>query len=199
MKIMQAIALASAAILAAGCAHDEHRAHYDESVTPSASQSGQNNQDNNNQYTTYQNENAARAGSESDNALVAQLRQSLKQDPQIAPLLPNIQIRANNGTVILSGPVQSDEQKRQIESIVLDASGIVLLDNQLRVSGPMNPTSNNTNSAPRIYHDAAGSMNAATNNALSPTSRTNGENQIYQQNQNQNPEGLNTNGNSKIP
>lgn len=252
MKIARKIALASALILAAGCAHEQHQAQYDESVTPNANGSAQYN---NNQSSSYQNNNTARAGSESDNALAAQVRQSLQQDPKIAPLVSNIQISADRGTVTLSGSVQSREQKRQIENIVAGAAGVEVVDDQLRVSGamnptsrsnagssiysngkmnepegnqpasptanggdnsvnnaapsdvnnsknnegsPLNPTSNSTNSSPRIYHDAAGSMNAATNNALSPTSRTNGESQIYQQNQNQNPQ-VNTNGNNKIP
>ncbi len=244
MKITQTIALVSVVILAAGCAHEEHQAQYDESAAPNGNSSSQYNQYNNNQYGSYQNDNTARAGSDSDGVLAGQVRQSLQQDAQIAPLVPNIQISAHDGTVNLSGSVQSDEQKQRIEAIVHSAAGVVTVRDHLQVSGStMNPTSrpnagssiysngngkineqegnqpanstanggdnsvnnaapsdvnNSTNSLPRIYHDSAGSMNAATNNVLSPTSRTNGESQIYQENQPQNPQ-VNTNGNNKIP
>lgn len=244
MKIKQTIALLSALILVAGCAHEQHQAQYDESVSPNSNATGQNDQ-------SSKNDNGTRNGAESDDVLAAQVRQTLQQDAQIAPLLSNIQISAKNGTVILNGSVPSREQKRQVESVVAGAPDVVVVDDNLKVSGAMNPTSrsdsgssiysngkmndpegnqpatptanggdnsvngapvnnqnnvrllnptsNNTNSSPRIYHDAAGGMNAATNNALSPTSRTNGENQIYQQNENQTGPALNTNGNNKIP
>jgi hypothetical protein len=249
MKITQTIALASAAILVAGCAHEKHEAQYDESIAPHATQSSQ---DNSGQYNTYRNSSTVSTASKSDDALVAEVRQSLQQDPQIAPLLSGIQITADKGMVVLSGSVQSAEQKRQIESIVAGASGVDIVDDQLHVSGSamsptsrpdagshiysnaggkasnqpanptvnggdnsvtpsdadngknndgrlLNPTSDDTNGAPRIYHDSGSNMNDSTNSALSPTSRTNGENQIYQQNQDQNSQGLNTNGNNKIP
>jgi osmotically-inducible protein OsmY len=253
MKTGRTIALASAVILAAGCAHEEHHAQYDESLAPNASQSSS--QYNSNQFRSDQNGTAAATPSEPNDVLVNRVRQSLQQDPKVAPAVPNIQITADKGMVVLSGTVQTREQKRQIQSIVAGDWGVDILDDQLRVSsGAMNPTSrpdtgssiyqngsgktgdppgsqpanptvnggdnsvntvapsdlnksknndvrllsptsNNTNSSPRIYHDA-GSMNSSSNNALNSTSRTNGQSQIYQD---QNSPGLNTNGNNKIP
>lgn len=244
MKIAKMVALASAGILAAGCAHEEHHAQYDESVTPNANQSSRYNSSQSSGTT-------AGSSAEADNKLASQVRQSLQQDPQIAPIVSNMQITANNGMVVISGTVQSGEQKRRIESIIVDNPDVAILDDQLRLSAGamsptsrpgsgssnyqngktgdpsggqpanptvnggdnsvnsvapsdvgktngarlLNPTSNSTNSPPRIYHDA-GNMNNSTNNALNSTSRTNGQSQIYQD---QNSQGLNTNGNNKIP
>lgn len=239
MKIRRTIALASAAILAAGCAHEQHQAQYNESVAPNATQSSQYNSS---QYTGGQSVTVAGTSTVPNDTLVNQVRQSLQQDPKIAPVVPNIQITADHGLVVLSGTVQSREQKMQIQSTVAGLSGVDILDDQLRVSGSamnptsrpdagsqiysnpggntndeagnpppnptangdtnsvnqphlLNPTSNNTNSPPRIYHDA-GTMNSSTNNALNATSQTNGPSQIYQE---QNSQGMNTNGNNKIP
>lgn len=149
MKIAKMIGLASAVILSAGCAH-EHHAQYDESA------GNQTSQYNNSDHTGP----AVRTAGKSDEALVSQVRQSLQQDPKIAPVVPNIQITADNGMVVLSGTVQSFEQKREIESIVEDVPDVAILDDGLRVpSAAMNPTSNNTNSLPRIYHDSGSTTN----------------------------------------
>lgn len=153
MKIAKTIALASAGILAAGCAHEEHNAQYNQSTAPYSNQSSQYN-------ASSPNGPAAATASESDDALVSQVHQALQQDPQIAPVVPNIQITADHGMVVLSGTVQSGEQKRRIQSIAAGVFGVDILDDHLRVSGaPMSPTSNDTNSLPRIYHDAGSGTN----------------------------------------
>jgi osmotically-inducible protein OsmY len=218
MKIGRTVALVSAAILAAGCAHEEHHAQFDESVGPGANQGAPYNSS---QYRSDQTGTAAGTANESNEALVNRIRQSLQQDPQIAPVVSSIQITADKGMVILSGTVQSREQKQQIQSIAAGAWGVDILDDQLRVSsgamnptsrpdagshiysnsdgkmngkegnqpanptvnggdnsvapsdtdagknnegGSLNPTSNNTDSPPRIYHDAGSNMNSSTNN-----------------------------------
>jgi hypothetical protein len=221
MKIGRTIALVSAAILAAGCAHEEHHAQFDESVAPGANQGSQYN---NSQYRNDQTGTAAGTANESNEALVNRVRQSLQQDPQIASVVSSIQITADKGMVILSGTVQTREQKQQIQSIVAGDPGVDILDDQLRVSsgamnptsrpdagshiysnsdgkmngeagnqpanptviggdnsvnsaapsdtgtgknnegGSLNPTSSNTDSPPRIYHDAGSNMNSSTNN-----------------------------------
>jgi hypothetical protein len=134
MKLTKTIALLSGIILAAGCAHEKHQAQYDEGVAPQVNQSGQ--------YNSNQGSTAARTTTQSDEALVNQVRQSLQQDPQIAPVVSGIQITANNGMVVISGTIQSREQKQRIESIIVDIHDVAILDDQLRLaSGAMNPTS----------------------------------------------------------
>jgi osmotically-inducible protein OsmY len=220
MKITQTIGLASAMLLAAGCAHDEHSAQYGETVSPSYgySSSGrteyntQNNISSPSTSSTYSgsagasgsystsNEGNYSGGisqggqSQSDNTIVAQVRESLQRDPEIAFVVPNIQITANNGAIILSGSVQSEEQKRQILSKVQQVTGVVTVNNQLNITpgpsggqgaGAMNPTSNS--GSERLYKDAGNGKDNSTNNALNPTSRETGPSQLYREsNQGQN-------------
>jgi hypothetical protein len=181
MKMKPAITMASAFLLAVGCAHDErHYGQYDDSRAPSFSagrMSGYNNSVPSSDRTgVIGNTNASerfmgggtvegQAGSQaqSDNAIVAQVRESLERDPEIVLIVPNIQISANNGAVVLDGSVQSDEQKRQIESIATQAFGVVAVNNQLKV----------------ISNDRPGAIDNSTQ--LNPTSKPNGEEQIYEQ------------------
>ena len=152
MKITPAIAMASALFLAAGCAHEEQHAQYDESISPYASDGTSRYNSAGGSYSpggaaagasvsgpTGQSEVSGGVSgtppeSQSDNTIVTQVRESLQRDPEIAPIVPGIQISANNGTIVLSGTVQSEEQKRQIESIVHNAGGVVTVKNQLQIS-----------------------------------------------------------------
>jgi hypothetical protein len=239
MKMIRPVGVVSALLLATGCAHQGGQAQYDESISPSVSQSSE-----------YGNGAPMGNTSESDNRLVTEVRASLHQNPETAPVASSIHISANNGTVTFSGLVQNDEQKRQIESIARRSNWVVGVNDQLQISGEtmrptsrsnegdsiyydaagrhdqsqipasngvnndvnnpsagtvqpetdntgqsLAPTSTETNSVPRLYHDATNSLNNPTNNALSPTSRTNGDTRIYQENN----QGQITNGNNKIP
>lgn len=221
MKIIPALTITSALLLAAGCAHEERHADY-------GTTEGQTSTSYNSQSTYYggqtgttQNDNdrntssgasvgaagtySANGGSDSDNTIVTQVRQSLEQDPEIAAIVPSIQITAQNGTIVLSGNCQSDEQKRQIEALVQKSTGVVTVNNQLTVnasggtsntensnrtnpntgnattgnSQQLNPTGNTSGNSQRLYKDANSADNS-TNNALNPTSNS-GENKIYEQ------------------
>jgi len=142
--------------------------------------------------------------SQSDNTVVAQVREALERDPEIAFVVPNIQISAKNGAIILDGHVQSEEQKRQILSRVRQVTGVVTVNNQLNVmAGPnrpentsdsqMNPTGAHSG-ADRLYKDAADGRDNSTNNVLNPTSRENGPSQLYResnQGENENQQNMN--------
>ena len=172
---------------------------------------------------------AGSAGVESDNAIVAQVRESLRRDPEIALIVPNLQITANNGAIILNGHVQSEEQKRQIFSKVQGITGVVAVNNQLNViagsngqnsneqnataqnpnGSQLSPTGNSTGSQP-IYKDANGqdtstnnALNSNQDNALDATSRTNSSSRIYHnsngQDQNSQPQNSNLSTNSLNP
>lgn len=220
MKITQAVTMASALLLAAGCAHEQQRAQYDESMSPAYSgrtgESGNGGNNNMSPPSSSASEQvsgnvvAGKSGSASDNTIVAEVRESLQRNAEIAPIVPNIQISANNGAVVLSGSVQSEEQKRQIGALALQASGVVAVNNQLQIianpgsreSGmenqPDNPllnsTSSSSNSVPRIYKDAGDNPDNSNGNALNPTSLPNGADKIYQEPpQKQNGQGTNSN------
>jgi hypothetical protein len=116
----------------------------------------------------------------------------LRRDAEIAPIVPNLKITANNGAVILSGSVQSEEQKRQIEAIAQQATGVRAINNQLHIitspayrenpssNPPLNPTSNNGDKSPRLYKNAPGSTDNSGTNALNQTSRPEGSDRLYQ-------------------
>ena len=142
-------------------------------------------------------------GPESENALVAQVRESLRQDPEIAAVAPNIQVGAYQGAIVLNGSCQSEEQKRRILARVQKVVGVVTVNNQLTVmagpnredsnGNPLTPTGNRSYS-PRLYQDAADGQDVSTNNALNSTSRPNGQTHIYQQNgQNQDTNNIQSN------
>jgi len=131
-------------------------------------------------------------GSQSDNLLVQQVNESLRQDPEIAVIAPNIQVSAQNGAVVLSGHCQSEEQKRQILDRVQKVTGVVTVNNQLNVmAGPNGQNSNgltptgNSSDSQRLYKNANG-QDTSTNNVLNSTSRPNGQQQLYQENTNSN-------------
>jgi len=217
MKITYTITMASALLLAAGCAHEERSYTTSETGYSSGHISEYNTQNNyssgggasssqptysgsvgaDGTYTPYASSDssvsggfAAGAGTESDNTIVAQVRESLRQDPEIALIVPNIQISAHNGVIILNGSVQSEEQKRQILSRIKNVSGVVTVNNQLNVmAGPngqnssgsqLNPTGASSDDSQRLYKDA-NTQDSSPNNALNSTSRQNGETQIYHQ------------------
>jgi osmotically-inducible protein OsmY len=223
MKITYTITMASALLLAAGCAHEQRTAGTDETGYSSGRMSEYNNQNNysttpavggsystdgspsysgsvgaDGMYTPNAGSDSSvtaaggyvgSAGRQSDDTVVAQVRESLRQDPEIALIVPNIQISAHNGAIILSGSVQSEEQKRQIFSRVQNITGVVAVNNQLNVmagangrnpnNSQLNPTGSGGDSQ-RLYKDAEG-QDSSTNNALNSTSRQNGQPQLYQQ------------------
>src|ERR1700722_20055122 len=132
MKITFMVATASALLLAVGCAHEQQQARYDDSITPGYGLGNANRQGDNNANTTssssFDNYSAIKGMSRSDNTIVSEAREALRRNPEIAPVAPGIQISANNGTVVLSGLVQSDAQAQQVESIVQNTRGVVTVN-----------------------------------------------------------------------
>jgi hyperosmotically inducible protein len=68
-----------------------------------------------------------------DNSIVAKLKNDLISDP--ATRDAGIQVQSKKGVVILSGNVQSDEQKRQAENLAKGVAGVSHVENQLKVKG----------------------------------------------------------------
>ncbi len=63
-----------------------------------------------------------------------QVRQTLIEDPSLAMVVPSIDIADNNGAITLSGNVASEEQKNSVEALVRETSGVVLVNNNLKVA-----------------------------------------------------------------
>jgi hypothetical protein len=191
MKITPPITMASVLLLAAGCAHEvRQQARYDESISPGYSNGrmseyyqgtstsgadvgskfmsggtvGENPSPSHGPGYTVEGQLGSQA--QSDNAIIAHVRESLQRAPEIALIVPNIQIGANNGAVALDGTVQSEEQRRQIESIAKRASGVAAVNNQLKVLSSQPPAG----------------MDNPNGSQLSPTSVPKGEQRIYEQN-----------------
>ena len=202
MKTAYIVTMASALLLAAGCAHEEHTARTGENTTAPiytfySGQTEDNVQNTSSSLSAtanpgtaaYAGQAAAVPDRQSDNVIVAQVRETLLRDPEIAFVVPNLQITANNGAIILNGSVQSEEQRRQVLAKVRDIPGVVNVNNQLNVmSGPdnsngsqLNPTSSNSG-ANRLYKDAAEGPDSSTNSVLNPTSRGTESTPLYRQN-----------------
>jgi osmotically-inducible protein OsmY len=183
MKIAYKLAIVcSAMILAAGCRSNQERAsrneNYsagsssyesgattsssttsgqpgDQSLTPGSSQSSAG--------------NASQSGlTESDRMLSRQVQQQLQNDPSLAAAAPSIQVSAQNGTVILSGNVKSDQDKEKIESTVRGITGVVSVNNQLQVS--LQPTSEPAGKSSRIYSERSSESAAVKSDSASQSS-----------------------------
>jgi len=140
---------------------------------------------------------------DADSTLSAQVRQAVSADPSFATIAPNLQITAVNGAIPITGNVQSEQQKQNLEAMVKRTSGVVSVNNQVQVSAqstsslstpassaetaatPPSPTSDQ-NSQSRIYSSSktvAGvdsSKDAQTSDQLSPTSdKPNDQTRVY--------------------
>lgn len=190
MKFPLLSTLASAVLLTAGCAHDEHHARYDENVSPTYSSGRMRDYNNSSSapstsiiYSTSAvgDARANMSSTRPDNSVVAAVRESLQRNMEIAPIVPNIQINANNGAIVLNGWVQSPEQKRQVGAIARDVPGVVAVNNQLvPLIDPTSrtPKTENQPADPLLNQSAADQAN--NTNALMPTSVPNGSDKIYQ-------------------
>ena len=204
MKIIYALSFVSAVLLAGGCAHESQQAQYDENLVPnssaqtSASGSGATRTAVSgpaavNTASVDATTSAADSRSESDNTLVSSVRELLQRDAEVAPIVPNIQVTANNGAILLNGWVQSQEQKNQIGAICQQAPGVMAVNNQLQAlptpapqppttvenppgSPTLNPTSSNSNSPPNVYKNTESGSNAPLNQTSAPSS----PNRFYQ-------------------
>lgn len=68
-----------------------------------------------------------------DQALAQRVTSSLREDSALAPVVPNITVQANNGTVTLHGAV-SIQQRSAIESKVRGMTGVTQVVNNLEIA-----------------------------------------------------------------
>src|SRR5208337_512770 len=69
--------------------------------------------------------------SDADHEITRRIRRALTSNDQLSTTAKNIKIITINGKVTLRGPVQNDQEKSLIESIVKQ-SGVTTLDDQLQ-------------------------------------------------------------------
>jgi osmotically-inducible protein OsmY len=166
MKIGKHFGIISALVLVAGCSRHE-QAHYTDygtaySSTPTYQQPT---------TTTSSASTSPQSTNDTDRTLVSQVQQSLRQDNTLAPLMPGIQVSAQNGSVTLSGNVSSEQEKQRIESMVKSTSGVVSVNNQLQVAG-VSPTSDRPGQGTRLYQEATPSSTPSATKPDSSTSTT---------------------------
>jgi osmotically-inducible protein OsmY len=135
------------------------------------------------------------SNSSDDTVVITQVREALTHDSTVAPVVPAIQIRAEKGTVTLTGNVSSEQQKQAIEHLVKGTSGVVTVNNQLQVS--VAPTSGRADQSGRIYSNATSEASVAldpfattqsSDSRLSATGKAN--NRIYSTSQDKAPGSL---------
>ena len=83
---------------------------------------------------------------ETDRELARQIRRALVKDKSLSTYGHNIKVIAQNGTVTLKGPVNSDEEKRAIESKAAEvAGGSDKIRSEIEISGADKKASPNKN------------------------------------------------------
>jgi hyperosmotically inducible periplasmic protein len=104
----------------------------DKSTTAAPDNTGKNQRDRNSSEPTadQQKEN------ETDRELARQIRRALMKDKSLSTYGHNVKVIAQNGVVTLKGPVNSDEEKRAIESKAAEvAGGAEKVRSEIEVSG----------------------------------------------------------------
>lgn len=97
---------------------------------PPADNSKVNQRDRNAQEPTAdQQSNAA-----SDRELARQIRKALTDDKSLSTYAQNVKVIVQSGQVTLKGPVRTDEEKRNIESIASSIAGTGKVVNELQVA-----------------------------------------------------------------
>src|SRR5438270_1257369 len=130
MKTAYKLTIVSSLLLVAGCSawHEKHAKNeqtYEPYSSASTSTSGSSFQPSANQSTTSSTSTGAAGqtqtfsqGAGGQTEVVTQVQKQLTQDQSLAPLVPNLQISFQNGTVVLAGNVPSEQEKTKIETIV---------------------------------------------------------------------------------
>ena len=72
---------------------------------------------------------------EADKTLGRQIMQQLRSDSSLLASLPMVRMSIDNGKVTLTGTVNSEQDKKSIETAVQGISGVATVDNQLQVKG----------------------------------------------------------------
>ncbi len=71
-----------------------------------------------------------------DTQLANAIHQQLQNDSSVASFASNIRVSAQQGTVMLSGYVPSDQARQQVDSIVRNVNGVTTVMDQLQVNPP---------------------------------------------------------------
>ena len=169
MKITKKLTIVSLMFLAAGCAHHERQtARYDENMNsrhygamPSESSSSVSSStaasanapgglpsSSTTPATSLQTSQSVPSSSaigpegglsDSDRQLISKVQRAMNNDTSLISLSSGIQITAQNGTVILSGTVPTEQDKQRLEMAAKSAPDVVSVNNQIQVSSQSTP------------------------------------------------------------
>jgi hyperosmotically inducible protein len=70
-----------------------------------------------------------------DRALAKNIGRAIMEDKSLSTSAKNVKVIAQNGTVTLKGPVDSDEEKRAIEAKAAEIAGAGKVRNEISVKG----------------------------------------------------------------
>ena len=76
------------------------------------------------------------AENQSDRDLARKIRKSIMDDKKLSAYAHNVKIIARNGTVILKGPVRTDEEKTAIEAKAVEIAGAANVKDETTVKPP---------------------------------------------------------------
>ncbi len=85
------------------------------------------------------------ASTEADRSLGQKIQQEIRTESSLAGQLSSVKVVVDNGKIMLSGAVKSDDQKQAVEKAVQRVTGVTSVDNQLQVSA--NPAADSTTPA----------------------------------------------------
>ena len=120
MKILKELALLASLTLAGGCAHTGHYAGTGRDYTQV----------------------------DLDRNLEKNVRAQLDQYGRLGAAAANVQISAQNGTVTISGPVPSEQDRQMIDTLARNTSGVVSVNDQMQSA--LAPTGT-IGQPPRVY------------------------------------------------
>ncbi|HHY86860.1 MAG TPA: BON domain-containing protein [Verrucomicrobia bacterium] len=135
MKLHTPLLITCSLLIAAGCAREREYARYDHLPAYSSYPAGAYFASGGSGSSSQASPGAdIQPGGSQTGVLVTEVRQALIRDADLAPVAPNLQISSEGGSVTLQGSVESEEQKEQIENVVMQTPGVTRVDNQLRIA-----------------------------------------------------------------
>jgi len=126
-----AVSLFAVAFLMIGCGRD--RAESDrvsQSAPVAPDNSGINVRDRGGETKTP----ADQSENEADRTITQNIRQALTADDSLSTNAKNVKIITNDGTVTLRGPVNSEQEKAEVEGKAKRVAGVKRVDNQLEIA-----------------------------------------------------------------
>lgn len=77
---------------------------------------------------------ATQSNAKPDMELTRNIRREITQNKSMSTYAKNIKIISRDGAVVLRGPVKSEDEKQQIESIAKKLAGDSMVDNKLEIA-----------------------------------------------------------------